>query len=79
MKTFQGYEKIDTVPSGHLQSEIFNTFERRQTSKPSLLLALIKAFGLPFAVAGLLKVISDLLSFVGPQVLKLVIIIIVII
>ena len=74
MKTSEGYEKIDTIPSGHLQSEISNTFERRRhTSKPSLLLALIKAFGLSFAVAGLLKGISDLLSFVGPQVLKSVI------
>ena len=47
-------------------------YERGQTSKPSLFLALAKAFGLSFAVAGFLKFISDLLNFVGPQVLKLV-------
>ena len=70
MKASEGYEKIDTFPSGHLQSQISNTHERRQTSKPSLFRALAKAFGMSFAVAGFLKFISDLLNFVGPQVLK---------
>ena len=32
--------------------------------------ALGKAFGISFAVAGFLKFVSDLLNFVGPQVLK---------
>ena len=44
--------------------------EIRQMPKPSLFLALARAFGWPFAIAGFLKFISDLLSFVGPQVLK---------
>ena len=42
----------------------------RQASKPSLLIAMIKAVGVPFAAAGFLRIISDLLTFVGPQVLK---------
>jgi len=42
----------------------------RQTSKPSLLIAMVKAVGVPFAAAGFLRLISDLLTFVGPQVLK---------
>ena len=73
IKASEGYERIDRFSSGHLQSQVSNTHERGQTSKPSLFLALAKAFGLSFAVAGFLKFISDLLNFVGPQVLKSVI------
>ena len=70
VKPSNGYEKINTFPSVHLQAQVPNIQERGQTSKPSLFLALAKAFGLSFAVAGFLKFISDLLNFVGPQVLK---------
>ena len=62
-----------TFSKTHVQRQNSHTDERRRVSKPSLLLALAKAFGLSFAVAGILKGISDLLSFVGPQVLKSVI------
>ena len=45
--------------------------QTRQTkSKPSLFLAMCQTYGLSFLVAGFLKVIYDLLNFVGPQVLK---------
>ena len=43
---------------------------RQATSKPSLLLAMCQTYALPFLAAGFLKVINDLLNFVGPQVLK---------
>ena len=44
-----------------MQRENPNTERTRQRSK---------AFGVSFAVAGFLKFVSDLLNFVGPQVLK---------
>ena len=62
-----------TFSKAHVQRQSSHTDEPRRVSKPSLLLALIKAFGWSFAIAGFLKSISDLLSFVGPQILKLVI------
>ena len=58
------------VSKTHVQRQNSDADERRRVSKPSIFLALAKAFGLSFAVAGILKGISDLLSFVGPQVLK---------
>ena len=62
-----------TFSKAHVQRQSPHTDEPRRVSKPSLLLALVKAFGLPFAVAGFLKSITDLLNFVGPQILKSVI------
>jgi len=47
-----------------------HTTTRQTTSKPSLLLAMCQTFALPFLTAGFLKVINDILNFVGPQVLK---------
>ena len=43
---------------------------KQTTSKPSLLLAMCQTYGLSFLAAGFLKMITDLLNFVGPQVLK---------
>ena len=60
-----------------MQGQRSTADDARQMSKPSLFLALVKAFGVSFAVAGFLKFISDLLNFVGPQVLKSVMFIIV--
>ena len=68
-----GYEPIETFPAPiHMQvnGENVSRGASRQTSKPSLLIAMIKAVGVPFAAAGFLRLISDLLTFVGPQVLK---------
>ena len=42
----------------------------RRISKPSLLVAMIHAFGKPFVTAGVLLLISDSLAFVGPLLLK---------
>ncbi|XP_065898603.1 multidrug resistance-associated protein 1-like isoform X2 [Dysidea avara] len=46
---------------------------KQATSKPSLFLAMCQTYALPFLVAGFLKVITDLLNFVGPLILKLLI------
>ena len=62
-----------TFSKTHVQRRNSHVEERRRLPKPSLFLALAKAFGLSFAVAGFLKGISDLLNFVGPQLLKSVI------
>ena len=37
---------------------------------PSLVMAIIKAYGFTFFVAGIFKLGQDLLSFVSPQILK---------
>jgi multidrug resistance-associated protein (MRP) len=50
-----------------------NPFEEQHTGEPSLTLALIRAFGLTFFVAGFFKLAQDLLTFVSPQVLGLLI------
>ena len=61
--------------AGHAQLPDHNVKEltRRQEdghgSKPSLLIAMIQAFGVPFVTAEFLRLISDLLTFVGPLVL----------
>ena len=69
-----GYEPIETftttahtqLPDNHVEA----TATRQRGSKPSLLIAMTQAFGLPFAVAGFLRLISDLLTFVGPLILE---------
>ena len=43
----------------------------KRTSKPSLFVALCQTYMMTFLTAGFLKLINDLLNFVGPQVLKL--------
>ena len=68
----EGYQRIATFSNTHVQGQRSIVDDARQMSKPSLFRAMVKAFGASFAVAGFLKFISDLLNFVGPQVLKLV-------
>ena len=65
-------EKIAAFFNTHVKEQHSTANKTEKRPNPSLFLALVKAFGLPFAVAGFLKLIYDLLSFVGPQVLKLV-------
>jgi len=47
-----------------------DTTTKHTTSKPSLFLAMCQTYVLPFLAAGFLKMITDLLNFVGPQILK---------
>ncbi|KAG7390174.1 ATP-binding cassette sub- C member 8 [Phytophthora pseudosyringae] len=44
--------------------------QQTRSGRPSLVLALGKAFGLKFVVAGVLKLVHDSLQFVGPMVIK---------
>ena len=47
--------------------------EEEEDSRVNIVPALVKAFGLKFLVAILLKVVQDILKFVSPQILKLLI------
>ena len=67
------HESIELSPLSSEDDESFeynNYIQTKHTSKPSLFLALCKTFIVPYVAAGFLKLINDLLSFVGPQVLK---------
>ena len=50
--------------------EVYARFKLEWRKSSSLVLSLVRAFGLPFAAAGCLKLIHDCLLFVGPQVLN---------
>lgn len=50
--------------------EVYARFKLEWRKSSSLVLSLVRAFGLPFAAAGFLKLIHDCLLFVGPQVLN---------
>ena len=64
-------ETFTTAPHAQLPDHpVEATITRRQRSKPSLLVAMIQAFGIPFVVAGFLRLISDLLVFTGPLILE---------
>lgn len=55
-------------------SQLDEVWERElEKKKPSLWLALFKAFGAPYFRAGFVKVFSDILNFVQPQLLRLLI------
>ena len=75
-KGLSGYEPIDSfTTAAHTQLpdnrvEATAGARRGHGSKPSLLIAMIQAFGIPFAAAGFLWLISNILTFVGPLVLK---------
>ena len=67
-------EPIETfTTSAHTQlpdHPVEATIIRRQRSKPSLLIAMIQAFGIPYVIAGFLRLISDFLTFTGPLILE---------
>ena len=46
-------------------------YSKTRKTKPSLFLAMCRTYIVTFVTAGFLKLINDLLNFVGPQVLKL--------
>ena len=53
------------------KNSVSNIQRAKHTSKPSLFVALCQTYMMTFVTAGFLKLINDLLNFVGPQVLKL--------
>ena len=44
--------------------------KNKGSKSPSLVMAIIKAYGFTFFVAGIFKLGQDLLSFISPQLLK---------
>jgi len=68
-RTSGGYEQFD-IPAHLRRNSDSPNVTTRSAKKPSLFRAMVRAFGLPFVVAGFLKLIGDVLSFVGPQILK---------
>jgi hypothetical protein len=68
-------EDLFPVPTAQSTETVASDFElawemeKRRSKKPSLAIALTRAFGRPFILAALFKLIYDLLQFVGPQVI----------
>jgi ATP-binding cassette subfamily C (CFTR/MRP) protein 1 len=61
-----------------LSSRLHNSWQQQvslaksgKKSKPNLKIAIFKAYGLPYVVAGILKAVYDSLSFLQPQLLRL--------
>ena len=68
------HESIELSPLSSEDDESYNYssshFKSKHASKPSLFLALCKTFIVSYVTAGFLKLINDLLNFVGPLLLK---------
>lgn len=62
---------LNHVADGPEEAEVLIR-DKRHTRKPSFLKALIRTFGPYFLVSSFFKLIQDLLSFVNPQLLRLV-------
>lgn len=78
-KTFLTEKDLPPLPHeerAHLTTSEFEVAWQNQleySKHPSLLRALVKAFGGPFVVGGLFKAVQDVLSFAQPQVLRILI------
>lgn len=64
--------------AGALSSRLATSWQRqlslvssRKKKKPSLKIAIAQAYGLPYLVAGILKAAYDCISFLQPQLLRL--------
>ena len=71
-KPLEGNRSIELIPltsEEELELEPTEMIERN-TTKPSLMMALCHTYIATFLASGFLKLISDLLSFVGPLILK---------
>ena len=72
-KLHKDNRSIESVPlnvADKLELESVEPATQRQTSNPSLLMALCRTYIGTFLIAGSLKLITDLLDFVGPLILK---------
>ena len=70
------HKSIELMPLSTSEDEEFfkndsQSIKTNRTSKPSLLLALCQTYMVTFITAGFLKLINDLMNFIGPQILKL--------
>ncbi|XP_036408292.1 multidrug resistance-associated protein 1 isoform X1 [Megalops cyprinoides] len=70
-RSVRGERKKDAPPAE--ESEILLVRTAQKSREPSLLLALCLAFGPYFLVSTLYKIIHDILMFVGPEILRLLI------
>ena len=55
------------------QAKTVKSAEKGQLVQPSLLKALYKAYGFPYLLLGLIKLINDILNFAGPLLLNMLI------
>ena len=55
------------------QAKTLLTAERGHMVQPSLLKALSKAYGLPYLLLGIIKLVNDILNFAGPLLLNVLI------
>ena len=55
------------------QAKTVETAEKGRIVQPSLLKALYKAYGLPYLLLGIIKLVNDILSFAGPVLLNVLI------
>ncbi|CAN3364922.1 metal resistance protein Ycf1p [Diutina catenulata] len=63
----------EELKSHHTAQEFADAYYGQKTSQPSLFWAIAKSFGLPFILGGLFKAMQDMLAFVQPQLLRLLI------
>lgn len=68
-----GLQKSDTSKATGSAFEAAWTHELQQRERPSLWVAMFKAFGGQYALAGLFKVGNDISAFIQPQLLRLLI------
>lgn len=66
-------EMVDIVKESAMNLDSSSDEDQTQRKRINIVPALIKAFGAKFFIAILLKVVQDLLKFVSPQILKLLI------
>ena len=64
-KSARSADRITFLPASQQGGQ-----QRRKPRKPSLVMALTRSFGGTFFVAGLFKLLQDLLNFVSPLLLK---------
>lgn len=78
----KGYSKFldqnDLPPLPHfletdkLSTELENNWKSQleYTTRPSIVFAIAKSFGAPFLIAGIFKMLQDIIAFIQPQLLK---------
>ena len=71
-KPHEHNRSIQSVSSStdELEAESVEPARQKETSRPSLLMVLCHTYIQTFLVAGFLKLITDLLDFMGPGILK---------
>ena len=69
-KVYRSIELVSLNIADELELESVEPARQRKTSNPSLLMALCHTYIGTFLASGFLKLITDLLDFVGPLILK---------